>query len=160
MSDSLHPVHCSLPGSSVPGIFQARVLEWVAISFSRASSWPRDRTWISRIAGRCFYHLSHQGGPTDNVNTKSYSFRFIILHKFIHMWHRIDQHRFISATPHNCTNWRLELLWRKHKHMCVFRPRLAQHTFTQTYYKYATATIRVFQPCVKSTLCHLYLSAI
>ena len=36
------PMDCSLPGSSVHGIFQARVLEWVAISFSRASSPPRD----------------------------------------------------------------------------------------------------------------------
>ena len=35
---------CSPPGSSVHGIFQARLLEWVAISFSRGSSWPRDRT--------------------------------------------------------------------------------------------------------------------
>ena len=45
---------CSLPGSSIHGIFQARVLEWVAISFSRGSSWPRDRTQGSCIAGRCF----------------------------------------------------------------------------------------------------------
>ena len=44
---------CSLPGSSVHGIFQARVLEWVAI-FSRESSWPRDRTPVSCIAGRHF----------------------------------------------------------------------------------------------------------
>ena len=36
------PMECSLPGSSVHGIFQARILEWVAISFSRASSRPRD----------------------------------------------------------------------------------------------------------------------
>ena len=43
---------CSLPGSSVHGIFQARILEWVAISFSRASSQPRDRTQVSYIAGR------------------------------------------------------------------------------------------------------------
>ena len=43
------PIDCSLPGSSVHGIFQARVLEWVAISFSRGSSRPRDRTWVSRI---------------------------------------------------------------------------------------------------------------
>ena len=48
------PMDCSLPGSSVHGIFQARVLEWVATSFSRGSSRPRDRTWVSRIAGRCF----------------------------------------------------------------------------------------------------------
>ena len=40
----------SLPGSSVHGIFQARILEWVAISFSRRSSRPRDRTWVSCIS--------------------------------------------------------------------------------------------------------------
>ena len=40
--------------SSVHVIFQARVLEWVAISFSRGSSQPRDQTWVSRIVGRCF----------------------------------------------------------------------------------------------------------
>ena len=38
----------------VHGIFQARVLEWVAISFSRGSFQPRDQTWVSHIAGRCF----------------------------------------------------------------------------------------------------------
>ena len=46
------PMDCSLPGSSVHGIFQARILEWVAISFSRRSSRPRDWTRISRIVGR------------------------------------------------------------------------------------------------------------
>ena len=45
---------CSLPGSSVHGISQARVLEWFAISFSRGSSWPRDRTQVSHIVGRRF----------------------------------------------------------------------------------------------------------
>ena len=48
------PMDCSLPGSSVHGIFQSRVLEWVAISFSRGSSWPRDQTWVSRIVDRRF----------------------------------------------------------------------------------------------------------
>ena len=46
---------------SVHGIFQARVLEWVAISFSRESSRLRDRIWVSWIVGSCFYCLSHQG---------------------------------------------------------------------------------------------------
>ena len=45
---------CMLPGSSVHGILQARILEWVAICFSRGSSWPRDRTLLSYIAGRFF----------------------------------------------------------------------------------------------------------
>ena len=48
------PMGCSLPGSSVHGIFQARELEWVAISFSRGSSRPGDRTHVSHIAGRLF----------------------------------------------------------------------------------------------------------
>ena len=48
------PVDCSLPGSSVHGILQARILEWVAISFSRGSSRPRDWTPVSHIADRCF----------------------------------------------------------------------------------------------------------
>ena len=48
------PMDCNLPGSSLHGILQARVLEWVAISFSRGSSRPRDRTRVSCIPGRCF----------------------------------------------------------------------------------------------------------
>ena len=48
------PVNCSLPGSCVHGILQARVLDWVAISFSRGSSRPRDGTQVSLIAGRRF----------------------------------------------------------------------------------------------------------
>ena len=47
-------VDCSLPGSSVHGILQARILEWVTISSSRGSSPPRDRTLVSCIAGRYF----------------------------------------------------------------------------------------------------------
>ena len=45
---------CSLLGFLVYGIFLAWILEWVAISFSRGSSWPRDQTWVSHIVGRCF----------------------------------------------------------------------------------------------------------
>ena len=48
-----NPTDCSLPGSCYR-LLQARILEWVAISFSRGSSWPRDRSRISRIAGRFF----------------------------------------------------------------------------------------------------------
>ena len=47
-------VSCSLPGSSVRGISQARILEWIAVSFSRGSSWPRDWIQVSCIAGRFF----------------------------------------------------------------------------------------------------------
>ena len=56
MSDSVwpHGLLCSLLGSSVHGTLQARILEWVAIPFSRGSPWPRDWTQVSRIAGRFF----------------------------------------------------------------------------------------------------------
>ena len=49
-----HPMDCNLQGSSIHGIFQARIMEWVAISFSRRSSRPRDWTQVSCIVGRCF----------------------------------------------------------------------------------------------------------
>ena len=48
------PVDSSPPGSSVHGVLQARILEWVTITFSRGSFYPRDRTWVSCIAGRLF----------------------------------------------------------------------------------------------------------
>ena len=48
------PMDCSLQGFSVHGTFQARVLEWVAIAFSRGSSQPRDQTQVSHITGRRF----------------------------------------------------------------------------------------------------------
>ena len=53
----LCPIPCDLmdccpPGFSIHGILQAIILEWVAIPFSRRSFWPRNWTWVSRIAGR------------------------------------------------------------------------------------------------------------
>src|SRR5574337_84683 len=56
------PMDCSPPGSSVHGILQVRILEWVAMPSSRGSSQPRGGTQVSCIAGG-FYHLSHQGSP-------------------------------------------------------------------------------------------------
>ena len=58
------PTDCSPPVFSVHGILQARLLEWIAILFSRGSSWPRNWIQVSCIAGRflkvlvcCFYHI-------------------------------------------------------------------------------------------------------
>ena len=64
------------PGSSVLGISKARVLEWVAISFSRGSSWPRDPThvsYVSCIAGKVFTHWAFGEALQE-------SGRFIFLH--------------------------------------------------------------------------------
>ena len=64
------PVDCSLPGSSVHGILQARILEWVAISFSRGSSWPRDQTQVSCIGGRCFNLWATREALISGINVK------------------------------------------------------------------------------------------
>ena len=53
----------SLPGSSVHWIFQARILEWVAVSFSRGSSWPRDRTQVYCIGRWILDHWATRGAP-------------------------------------------------------------------------------------------------
>ena len=64
------PLDYSPTGSSVQGISQARILEWVAISYSRASSQPRDWTLISCF-GRCIlYKLSHMGSPCPSCGTR------------------------------------------------------------------------------------------
>ena len=62
---------CSPLGSSVHGLFQARILEYVAIPFTRGSSWTKVGTLIFYITGRFFilYHLSHQGSPICNPNS-------------------------------------------------------------------------------------------
>ena len=63
------PTDCSPPDSSVHGIFQARMLKWIAISYSGGSSWPRDRTrvsWVSYIGRWILYQLSHNGSPVVN----------------------------------------------------------------------------------------------
>ena len=58
------PMDYSLPGSSVHGILQIIILEWVAISSSRESSQLRDWTQVSLHCGQILYHLSHQGDPS------------------------------------------------------------------------------------------------
>ena len=60
-------MHCNFPGSSVHEILQARILEWVAISFSRGFSWPRDRTWVSCIAGRPFTIWATREAPKGKI---------------------------------------------------------------------------------------------
>ena len=72
---------CCPPGSLVHVILQARILEWLAISFSRGSSWPRDQTWVSsswcnniinKVPNKCdvhkspWNHFSHLPSPWKN----------------------------------------------------------------------------------------------
>ena len=71
------PTDCSLPGSSVYGILQARILEWIAIPFSRGSSQPRDRTLVSCIAGR-FFNIWATEKPCILFHTVNHFFIFLI----------------------------------------------------------------------------------
>ena len=60
------PMDCSLPASSVHGILQARILEWVAMTFSRGSSQPRGGTWVSYVScigKQVLCHWCHLGSP-------------------------------------------------------------------------------------------------
>ena len=66
------PLDYSPPSSSVHGIVQVRILEWLAIPFSRGSSWPRDRSHISWISGR-FYTVR----PTGEAPYSIYSYKIL-----------------------------------------------------------------------------------
>ena len=90
--------HCSPQGSSVHGILQARILEWVAISFSRGSSQPRDWTQVSCIAGRPF----NLWATREESILKS---RDITLPTKVHRVKAI----FFPVVIHECESWTIRL---------------------------------------------------
>ena len=65
-----NPMDCSPPGSSVHGIVQVRILEWVTILFSWGSSQPRDQTWVFCIAGRFFTVQATRGALFTAISLK------------------------------------------------------------------------------------------
>ena len=69
------PMDCSPPGSSVHGVLQARILEWVAISFCRGSSRPRNRTWVSCTSRWVLYHWAPGKPKAQWVCPKSQSWK-------------------------------------------------------------------------------------
>ena len=79
------PVDCSPPGSSVHGILQARILEWVTMPSSNGSSQPRDRIQLSHIAGT-LYRLSHQGREEEYVVMCKHIKHVLLLLIRIFMW--------------------------------------------------------------------------
>ena len=84
-------VDCSPSGSSVHGISQARMLEWVAFSFSRGSSWPRDWACISCSASG-FFTAEQPGIPVRWINCiKCYLTEFFVCH--------INKHQLMTLTP-------------------------------------------------------------
>ena len=84
------PMDCSPPGSSIHGILQARVLEWVAISLSMGSSWPRDQTRVSCIAGGFFTIWATKEAPVkDRTRFQS---RSMVLISMLHWFIRMDEY--------------------------------------------------------------------
>ena len=73
MMSNSDTMDCSPPGFSVHEISQRRILEWVAISSSRGSSWPRSQTGISCIARQMLHHLATWEAPCVCANTQSFS---------------------------------------------------------------------------------------
>ena len=89
------PVDCSLPGSSVHGIFRARVLECVAISFSRGSSRPRYRTWVSLMAVDSL--PSKAPGKPSSIWGIPYLFKVFLSNRHTGLWTIFTQAMFIIS---------------------------------------------------------------
>ena len=77
-----NPMDCSPPGSSIHGILQARILEWVAISFSRGSSWPWNWTQSPALQADSL-PLSHQGSLSGGYQNTLNPHYLRIVHKTI-----------------------------------------------------------------------------
>ena len=92
------PMDCSLPGSSVHGILQARILEWVVIPFSRGSSQPRNWTWVPCIAGRFFtiwatrqaQSMFQNGFISHSIKIRNPSFEYAIA-EWLALTHTMQQ---------------------------------------------------------------------
>ena len=91
------PIDCSLPGASVHGILQARILEWVAIPFSRGSSQPKDQTQVSCIAGGFF----------TNWATREYKAEKWVFKENHHINCTKEERKIFHCRrpPGNCVSW-------------------------------------------------------
>ena len=83
------PMSCNMPGSSVHGIFQARILEWVAISSSRISSWPKDQTHVSCISSTSRWILHHWATWEASLYTHTHIFRFFSVFTSVQLLSRV-----------------------------------------------------------------------
>ena len=98
-----NPLDCSPPDSSVHGISQARILEWVAISFSRGSSWPRDWTHVSwkpsALKGDSL-PLSHQGSIYIYIYTHTHTHTYIYTHTERDIYMRVHIYSEVKSLIH------------------------------------------------------------
>ena len=119
------PMDCSLPGSSVHGIFQGRILEWVDIPFSGGTSQHRDRTWVSHIDVRFFTIWATREAwkpPYGKLNTEGTSSQhcshptcFCLRAQFSNMPASLSPHWSIRDSgfqhPEVCSGQRRETTW-------------------------------------------------
>ena len=99
-----NPMNCSLPVSSIHGVLQARILEWVAISFSRESSQARDQTHIfcvSCIGGWVLHQLSHQGSLQETTSCYKITSHSLIINQDLESTSK-DKIEYLCAK--NCQN--------------------------------------------------------
>ena len=96
---------CNLPGSSLHGILQTRILEWVAIFFSRGSSWLRDKTWVSCSAGRLFTIWDTSYVYTSVITTQDHRIfhhlRKLPLQPSYNHFSDLSHHVLVLQTSHN-----------------------------------------------------------
>ena len=104
------PVDCSPPGSSVHGILQARILEWVAILFSRGSSWPRNRTQVSCIADGFFTIWAIREGLVLSSNPEYHTLKTSPLIPTIRNYPRVA-FPFCSQGASSCQRWTQGVRW-------------------------------------------------
>ena len=111
------PMDCSIPRSSVHGIFQARILEWVAISYSRGSSWSRDQThisWVSCIGRWILYYSAtwEALNGTDHipkyVRESKQDCRLCSLHLWSYIAHWFKS---MNARVTNKSSWNQKKYW-------------------------------------------------
>ena len=103
MFDSLQSMDCSLPGSSVHGILQARILEWVAIPFSRGIFLTQGSNLGLLHCWLVLYCLSHQGRPTHLGDTHIKPYATHNKHTHTHTPHTAHTHVYrpcCTHTPH------------------------------------------------------------
>ena len=116
------PMNCSPPGSSIHGIFQARILEQVAISYSRESSEPSDRTgisWVSCIGGWIVYQFHHLG----SLHTHTHTHTHIHTHTHTHTYTHTHTHTYTHTHTHTHTYTHIHTHTYTHTHT---------HTHTHT----------------------------
>ena len=131
---------CSLPGSSVHGILQVRILEWVAISFSRESSLPSNQTQVSCTTGRFFTNWATREAPTLGEQTLNSSpsvpcvhalSRYLFIHSANALWWESSQSTIPCAVTQsgarNKVLFLLRCLWRGKQKMTAPRSKNPAH---------------------------------